>query len=460
MPDTPPATIDGDLLRLVAMGSGGGQTLNLDAIRQNAVAPPPMDDTSAALAKLNEIIKSTQTTRPDTSEAQKKYADDLLASMQGPSKEEQLARLAQARADALLNQTKVALAPPTRYGQPDIPGLTLPQAPQSQQAQVNPIAQAAAAIAGLFHPQAAGEFGAAALGGALKATQERNRLQQQQYQNEFERTVQQHRAAVEQADAKLRVNIANTDLQNRFTEEQNHQKMADAKTASEAAELGAVAKVNTDLEAKAKPAREAAARADAEGQALTRQEQQFEADRKLGMEASSTLAKLEELKQAAKDKAKAASELEASREQARKDLQKDAIASRERISAANRQAANSRAAESAAIRREGNRIRRELGAGGAAGKMVHPSPATKAAEREMMINGTLYSKAEADYQKSPSPESKAAAESALKAWRESSSRYVQAGETDKAAYRGGPASVTPPPGARIKTFNPATGRVE
>lgn len=460
--------LDPELFKLIMAGSGG-QTVNLDAVRTNAQpqAPAPQSDAYKALQALGaQLGKAAPSSIKDNYDTILKLAPEAVA----PSKEHLDAEYYTAQQEGnkkILEMLSQPLPPATHLQRDDVAPLSLPNAPVAQPNQINPVASLAAGIAGLFHPQAAGEFGAAALEGALRKTQQENQQKQAEFQNNIERLTAIHRDAIERADAKLRVDALNKQSDDTRSHEQMQRDMAKAKAAGEDITLG---KEATATEAFAKQ-QDTAAQAKAKIGVLESQAQS-EADLyDKGQERAMTGV----VKVAGID---AAAEKETQTEKARKELaaqnkaadlsrqtqrDKDAMA-RTQANIASRQAI---AKGSQALQARRIEVMRQNGMTGRSGKasMEHLDYQQRAAwskaEQARQRLGQVEKSAD-----SPSPmdsrspdERQSAIIQAQQAYDAALSNFTQIGDA-KRAHEQGSAPNMPPPGAHVRKYNPVTGKVE
>lgn len=106
----------------------------------------------------------------------------------------------------------IPVAQPGLATMPDVPALSLPQPPQRQTPQANPLASVAAGILGLVSPINAGEFGAEALHGALQANQRQYEDALTRYQQDYQRTYAEHEDTLKRAEMQQRVDAENRAL--------------------------------------------------------------------------------------------------------------------------------------------------------------------------------------------------------------------------------------------------------
>jgi len=104
---------------------------------------------------------------------------------QGPNPEDVKAGQAdvEAQSAAQLLQQLQGIHTPERpmMTAPNVTPLTLPGVPQRQRPQAEPVSALAAGILGLVSPQYAGDFGAAALHGAIQENERQNQAKQDQF---------------------------------------------------------------------------------------------------------------------------------------------------------------------------------------------------------------------------------------------------------------------------------------
>lgn len=117
--------------------------------------------------------------------------------------------------------------------QPNFPQLGLPNQPQTARPQVSPLAQILAIGAGFARPQAAGQFNAAALDGAIKGAEEENQRRQQIYKNDIAARSIVYDAAMGQAKEKQRIAEANIDAASHNSVAEFNREMMLAKSSSE-----------------------------------------------------------------------------------------------------------------------------------------------------------------------------------------------------------------------------------
>lgn len=152
------------------------------------------------------------------------------------------------QANNLLDQAKAAngiadfmknnpQAPPELQTAQNVSPLSLPEVPQYVQPSANPVASIGAGIAGLFAPRAAGAFGAAALQGAITATDKLNAAKRAEYQQQFQQSLVQHEDDVRRADAQARIDAQNSALKNAYSAEQHTDNLKEAVERSNASQL-------------------------------------------------------------------------------------------------------------------------------------------------------------------------------------------------------------------------------
>ncbi len=118
-----------------------------------------------------------------------------------------------------------------------VPGLSLPGVPDNVQPTANPIASLGAGIAGLFAPRAAGAFGAAALQGAITASDKLNAAKRQQYQFDLQQSLLKHEDDVRRADAQARIDAQNAAVKNAYSAEQHADNLKQAVQRADASQL-------------------------------------------------------------------------------------------------------------------------------------------------------------------------------------------------------------------------------
>lgn len=127
---------------------------------------------------------------------------------------------------------------------PNMSALRLPDVPTRQRPQAEPVSALAAGILGLVSPQYAGDFGAAALHGAIQENERQNQARQEQFAQEVQKRIALH--ADEMKRANIEAEIAN---ENRAIRYENS--LADTSAKKKSADLeGKIAGLMTrgDLE--------------------------------------------------------------------------------------------------------------------------------------------------------------------------------------------------------------------
>lgn len=174
----------------------------------------------------------------------------IAAGLPTPSEREAIGKRLEAQgADLLYQQLQGVGEAPHQgaYPQPNLPGLSLPDQPQTARPQVSPLAQLLSIGAGFASPRAAGGFNAAALEGALQGAQQENQRRQQIYKNDIAGRTIIYDAAMGQAKEKQRVAEANVDAASQSSVADYNRKMILAKAKSESLSAGNVAKSLEDF---------------------------------------------------------------------------------------------------------------------------------------------------------------------------------------------------------------------
>lgn len=224
----------------------GGADLQAQQMQQPApTAPPALAGSSTNLNPLDVMNDLFVRLHDKVKGGDIKAIDDEIASLNktassGPSPLSlqmnnllTQARSANSLADWLKNNPQAA--PELQHAQ-NVSPLQLPEVPQNVQPTANPIASLGAGIAGLFAPRSAGAFGAAALQGAITATDKLNAAKRQQYQFDLQQSLLKHEDDVRRADAQARIEAQNAAVKNAYSADQHADNMKQAVLRSDASQ--------------------------------------------------------------------------------------------------------------------------------------------------------------------------------------------------------------------------------
>lgn len=172
----------------------------------------------------------------DEMEKLNKAASDPAANPLNLQAQQMLTQAKQANSLADFMKNNPQAAPELQHAQ-NVPGLSLPGVPQYVQPTANPVASLGAGIAGLFAPRAAGAFGAAALQGAITATDKLNAAKRQEYQFQLQQSLVKHEDDVRRADAQARIDAQNAAVKNAYSAEEHADNLKQAVERSNASQL-------------------------------------------------------------------------------------------------------------------------------------------------------------------------------------------------------------------------------
>lgn len=377
------------------------------------------------------------------------------------------------------------LAPPSYLKSPEYSELKLPGVPENVQPHPNGIASLGAGIAGLFARRAAGRFGAEALSGAIQAAARENDARKQKYQFELQQSLLKHQEEVRRTDAQARIDASNNAMKNAFTVDQHTEQMKGAIEGMHANMLDAEAGSLKKFVEGNKEAEQAKAQASVLDQMIEAKQKQSKEALDRSAKAAEMLARLDEQKSIADERAKTAADAEAERVRHAKETEAQAKANaaekakQDQISEHDRLFRESM--EQNRLREEHDYHQSELGVrirgqdletqrseNSSRGATMHHKTAEESmAETDV---GKLKTRAEAAwkrYDASPNPQLKREAQSLDATYNKARQNYIDIyNRNDEANSYTDPATgrlkrkLPTAPGAATMRYNPATGQVE